>query len=180
MNICRRLFVVPLADGNYGKTTIIRSLVSQGVRTDFSVNKKKVRRMITPWGQTIDAYVFGRSYQESEKSKHGSVKKALDNNDADWEKRELIVMPSHVGGTGDIADIEDMIKLAHLAGFDAIAVPIVYCDDQGDNRAALSPALALNWDARWTVSNPWQKDPEGQLLALGNDLWSWISRALAQ
>lgn len=180
MNICRRLFVVPLADGDHGKSTIVRSLVSQGVRQNIKLHKKDVRRMITPWGQTIDAYVFGRSYQESEKSKHGSVKKALDNNDADWEKRELIVMPSHIGGSSDITDIQEMIRLAHLAGFDAIAVPIVYYDDQDDNRAALAPALALNWDARWTVSNPWQKDPEGQLVALGNDLWSWISRALAQ
>lgn len=180
MHICRRLFVVPLADDMHGKSTIIRSLVSQAVRKDIDLHKKNVRKMITPWGQTIDAYVFGRSYQEVEKNTHGSVRAALDNNDADWEKRELIVMPSHIGGSGDIADIEEMIRLAHSAGFDAIAVPIVYINDKGDNRAALAPALALNWEARWTVSNPWQKDPDGQLLALGNDLWSWISRALAQ
>jgi hypothetical protein len=133
--------------------------------------------MVTPWGRNVDAYVFGRSYQEVEKGNHGSVVAALDGNDPKWRQRELVVMPSHVG-PNDIGDIRAMIEAAHLAGFDAIAVPVVYWDDEGDNRSALAPALSLQWNARWTIPNEWQADPTGQLWALGNDLWSWISRAL--
>lgn len=179
MYICRRLFVVPLANDAHGKSTIIRSMVSQGSAREIELHKKSKRRLITPWGRQVDAYVFGRSYQEIEKAKYGSVAAALDGNDPDWRWRDLIVMPSHVDKR-DISDIQDMVNLAHPAGFDAIAVPVVYWDKNGDNRKSLAPALALNWDGRWTLPNKWREEPEGQLWALGNDLWSWISRALTQ
>ncbi|MCI1394681.1 MAG: hypothetical protein LKG81_04355 [Acetobacter peroxydans] len=179
MHICRRLFVVPLANDMHGKSTIIRILVSQAIRRKIERHRKGARKMITPWSQEIDAYVFGRSYQEVEKGKYKSILKALNGNDPDWKKRELIVMPSHVGSS-DISDIQDMIDAAHSAGFDTVAVPIVYYDEDTDNREDLAPALALNWDVRWTISNPCHENPEAQLLAFGNDLWSWISRALVQ
>lgn len=179
MNICRRLFVVPLANNDHGKSTIIRSMVSQAIGKRIELHKKGVRDMATPWGRRIDAYVFGRSYQEVEKNQFGSVIAALDGNDPLWRTRELIVMPSHVAAN-DISDIKDMIDTAHAAGFDAVAVPVIHSYDRGDNRASLSPALALGWDMRWTIPNPWQDNPSGQLWALGNDLWSWVSRALTQ
>lgn len=179
MQICRRLFVIPLADNNHGKSTIIRSMVSQAVRKKISLHRKGLRNMVTPWGQNVDAYVFGRSYQEVEKSTFGSVIATLDGNDSNWKHRKLIVMPSHVGSS-DISDIQDMIDAAHSAGFDAIAAPIVYYDDEIDNLGNLAPALALNWNARWTIPNPWKEDPSDQLWALGHDLWAWISRALTQ
>lgn len=177
MYICRRLFVVPMADDLHGKSTIIRSMVSQASARKIGLHRKKRRDLVTPWGRPVDAYIFGRSYQEVEKGHYGSVSDALDGNDPDWRHRDLIVMPSHISKS-DIPDMQSMIDLAHPAGFDTVAVPIVYWDENGDNRANLAPALALNWDARWTVPNEWRTDPEGQLLALGNDLWSWISRAL--
>ncbi|AJA10266.1 hypothetical protein SKP52_16970 [Sphingopyxis fribergensis] len=135
--------------------------------------------MITPEGRHVDAYIFGRSYQEVERGDYGSVVAALDANDPDWRQRELIVMPSHVASE-DIDDIKAMIAAAHAAGFDAIAAPIVYWDEHSDNRADLAKALVLDWDVRWTVPNPWHREPEGQLWALGNDLWSRISRTLTQ
>lgn len=177
--IYRRLFVVPLADNDHGKSTIIRSMVSQAIGRKIGLHRKAARDMVTPWGRHVDAYVFGRSYQEVERGIYGSVVAALDGNDPDWKQRELIVMPSHVAAK-DIADIKDMIGAAHAAGFDAIAAPVVYEDEHSNNRANLAPALALQWDARWTIPNPWQKDPRGQLWALGNDLWSWISQALTR
>ena len=171
MYICRRLFVVPLADNDHGKSTIIRSMVSQAIGRKIGLHRKAARNMITPWGGQVDAYVFGRSYQEVERGKYGSVVAALDGNDPAWRKRELIVMPSHVA-LKDIADIKDMIDAAHAAGFDAIAASVVYWNETSDNRADLAPALMLDWDARWTLPNPWQKDPTGQLWALGNALWA--------
>jgi hypothetical protein len=152
MYICRRLFVVPLANNDHGKSTIIRSMVSQAVGREIALHRKKQRDMITPWGRPVNAYIFGRSYQEVEKNRYGTIIATLDGNDPDWRSRELIVMPSHVAPT-DISDIQEMIDAAHAAGFDAIAVPVVYV-------------------------NPQQDDPTGQLWALGNDLWSWVSRAL--
>ena len=179
MYICRRLFVVPLADNNHGKSTIIRSMVSQAAGSKIDHHRKGQRNMITPWGRQINAYVFGRSYQEVERNRFGSILSALEGNDSDWRNRELVVMPSHIGTT-DIIDIQQMIDIAHAAGFDAIAAAVVYETDTTDNRAALQPALTLNWDARWTILNPHRTDPDGQLWAIGNDLWSWISRALVQ
>jgi hypothetical protein len=154
-------------------------MVSQGLAKKIGLHRKARRDLITPWGRHVDAYIFGRSYQEKEKGNYGSVSAALSGNDPDWRERDLIVMPSHVDRS-DIPDIQAMIDLAHLSGFDAIAVPVVYWDENGDNRNSLAPALALNWNARWTVPNEWREAPEGQLWALGNDLWSWISRALTQ
>jgi len=177
MYICRRLFVVPLANNDHGKSTIIRSLVSQGIGRKVGLHKKARREMVTTGGRHVDAFIFGRSYQEVEKGKWRSVVAALDGNDPGWRQRELIIFPSHVG-TNDIADILEMLNAAHSAGFDAIAAPVVYSDGEGDNRTELAPALALPWNGRWTIPNAWQKDPTGQLWALGNDLWSWISQAL--
>lgn len=171
--------MVPLANDKHGKSTIIRSLVSQGTRKKVELHKKGVRQMLTPWGGMVDAYIFGRSYQEAEKRDCGSVIAALDANDPHWRRRELIVMPSHVGKT-NISDIQAMIEAAHAAGFDAVAVPIVLANGETDNRSDLASALALDWNLRWTILNQKQEEPTGQLWALGNDLWSWISRALMQ
>lgn len=178
MRISRRLFVVPMANNNHGKSTIIRALVSQGLGTKVKLQRKGIRELYSPWGRLIDAYVFGRSYQEVEKAKHGSVEAALDANDPNWRERELIVMPSHVAAS-DRADIPDMINVAHAAGFDVIAVSVILSWDGGDNRSDYPDIWSLPWDERWTIPNPWNDDPEGQLEALGRDLWTWVCRALA-
>lgn len=84
MQIARRLFVVPLANNDHGKTTMLRALVNQGQGSALKANHKKNRSLTSPWGRPIDAYVFGRSYQEMEKKPHGpygSVEAALDGND---------------------------------------------------------------------------------------------------
>lgn len=178
MRIARRLFVIPLANDRHGKSTMIRALVSQGLGQKVQLQKKGVRSLSSPWGRVINAYVFGRSYQEVEKKKHGSVEAALDANDQDWRQRELVIMPSHVA-VQDHADIEAMIDAAHSAGFDAIAASVILSSDAGDNRADFPPIWQKPWDERWTIPNPWNEDPEGQLEALGRDLWTWICRELA-
>ena len=125
MQICRRLFVVPLANNDHGKSTIVRAMVSQGLGIAVGHHKKAVRDLISPEGRHIDAYVFGRSYQEVEKKDYGSVVNALDANDEGWRDRELIVMPSHTEET-DHGDIVQMIEAAHSAGFDARLEHVVF------------------------------------------------------
>ena len=181
MRIARRLFVVPLANDNHGKSTILRALVSQGLGRRMELQKKGVRDLTSPWGRPIDAYVFGRSYQEVEKKQHQAVESALDANDAGWRDRELIIMPSHVTSirnTGAPTDIEQMIDAAHGAGFDAICASVIL-DGAFPNRVALSHIWRRPWDERWTIPNPRIDQFEGQLEALGRDLWTWICRALA-
>jgi hypothetical protein len=82
MMIARRLFVVPLANNDHGKTTIINALLAQGLSAP-SPERKGARTLISPGGRNIDAYVFVRSYQETEKSAHKSVAEALKDNDSD-------------------------------------------------------------------------------------------------
>ncbi len=163
---------------------MLRTLVSQGAAQKFGLHEKGVRALVSPWGRPIDAYVFGRSFQEKEKAKYGTVEAALDGNDPLWRSRELIIMPSHVAANDHI-DIQQMIDVAHLAGFDAIAASVIMTWEKtkewekGDNRADFPDIWRLNWDERWTIPNPWTDNYEGQLEALGHDLWSWICRALA-
>jgi hypothetical protein len=73
MRIARRLFVVPLANNDHGKTTIIKALVSQGGDPQFDRLRKAPRLLTGPRGRLIDTYIFGRSYQETEKAQRGSV-----------------------------------------------------------------------------------------------------------
>lgn len=181
MKIVRRLFVVPLADNDHGKTTMIRGLVSQGSGRKLQKQKKGTRQLLTPVGRYVDAYIFGRSYQEVEKSAFGSVEAALDGNDADWRERELIVMPSHVRGiqaVGGGDDIDEMIDAAHSSGFDVVCAAVNYDGNFTRHRTIYSSIWNKRWDERWTIPNPEQRDFEGQLDALGRDLWFWISAKL--
>jgi hypothetical protein len=175
MMIARRLFVVPLANNDHGKTTIINALLAQGLGAP-SPERKGARRLIGSGGRNIDAYVFVRSYQETEKSAHKSVAEALKDNDSDWKKRELIIFPSHVSDSE--TDVEEMILLAHQAGFDIICAAVLL---DSDKRSRLADIWEMNWDERWTVPNPTQDNEEvriAQLQALGRDLWWWICKAL--
>jgi hypothetical protein len=181
LRIARRLFVVPLANNEHGKTTMLKALVSQGGDFQFERLRKAQRRLVSPWGREIDAFVFGRSYQETEKGQHRSVVAALDASDPQWRERELIIMPSHVSGSE--SDVDEMIEAAHGAGFDVICATVVFTGDDQRNRAGFSAILIKHWDERWTIPNP-IRDPddrelESQLRALGSDLWTWICRALA-
>jgi len=127
-------------------------------------------------GRQIDAYVFVRSYQETEKSSHKSVAEALKENDSQWKRRELIIFPSHVSNSED--DAREMISLAHQAGFDTVCAAVLL---DTDRRSPIADIWEMNWDERWTVPNPTQDDEEtrrAQLRALGRDLWWWICKAL--
>lgn len=183
MKLARRLFVVPLADNDHGKTTMIRALVAQGLGQALKKSKKGVRSLASPFGRIIDAYVFGRSYQEVEKGDYGSVTNALAGNDPDWYRRELIVMPSHVSGIGNgngkPDDIDQIIDAAHGAGFDVICAAIVFTDGNQNEWTQFQGIWKKGWDERWTIPNPHEENPAGQLDALGRDLWVWICKALA-
>jgi hypothetical protein len=177
MMITRRLFVVPLADNNHGKTTAINALLMQGLGA-ASPEETGVRTLISPWGRQIDAYVFVRSYQETEKKKHKSVAAALSASDRQWKERDLIFFPSHVrNAKGDIAE---MIAAAHGAGFDAVCATFIFTGARSENRSIHSDIWSQPWDERWTVPNPRDHDKpaDGQLRALGCDLWTKICAAL--
>jgi len=186
MRICRRLFVVPLANNDHGKSTAMNAVISQG-SGGLSNGRKGGRRLTSPWGREIDAYVFIRSYQETEKSTHGSVEAALDANDPSWRERELIIFPSHV--TNSATDIEQMIDVAHAGGFDALCASFIFTGEGGDDRRHFADIWRKNWDERWTLPNPHiqslaNSDAEqwrwkAQVEAIGRDLWTWICRALA-
>ncbi|WP_439890043.1 hypothetical protein ACS7SF_12280 [Ralstonia sp. 25C] len=182
MQIVRRLFVVPLANNNHGKTTMIRALVNQGQGTALKSIQKNSRSLTSPWGRPIDAYVFGRSYQEIEKTPYGTVEAALDGNDPDWRKRELVIMPSHVTGITNKQssdDVDQMIDAAHRAGFDVICATVIFTGEDEEDRTQFAAIWSKAWDERWTIPNPRPLKADGQLEALGRDLWTWICRALA-
>lgn len=182
MHIARRLFVVPLANGNHGKTTLIRALVNQGQGSALTTNQKSIRSLTSPSGRPVDAYVFGRSYQEKEKGPHSSVEAALHFNDRHWHTRELIIMPSHISGiTNPDApdDIDQMIDAAHGAGFDIICAAILMNRDPKGISAQRAAIWKKPWDERWTIPNPRVAKPDGPLDALGRDLWTLICRVLA-
>jgi len=176
MKIARRLFIVPLANNNHGKTTLLNALLAQGLGAP-SPERKGRRELISPAGRHIDSYVFVRSYQETEKKRYKSVDNALKANDPNWNERELIIFPSHVYRSA--ADIGEMIDAAHRAGFDIISASVILYDP--DDRYSASSIWKKRWDERWTIPNPPQEN-EGQLKAqltvLGGDLWVLICKAL--
>ena len=170
--ITHRLFVVVLGQNDHGKTTIIRGLVQQGQRREFDKVKRATRSLQSPWGRSVDALVIPRSYQETLRGEFGSIESSLENVDSGWRERDLVVFPSHL----DPTDCRTMIELGHNAGFDVICVAIRFLDDDLLNA---SDCLGLPWDRRWTLNNQYSEQSTGQLLALGNDLWSWVAAALA-
>jgi hypothetical protein len=177
MMIVRRLFVVPLANDHHGKTTMVNALLARGLGVS-SPGDKGSRTLVSPWGRRINAYVFVRSYQEKEKKKHKSVAAALIANDPHWEDRELIVLPSHVRNAK--RDVDEIIAAAHGAGFDAVCATVIFTGLRPENRSLHADIWQSDWDERWTVPNPRnaKEPPDGQLLTLGCDLWTWICRAL--
>lgn len=133
----------------------------------------------------IDAYVFIRSYQESEKER-GSVVAALDHNDSQWRERELIIFPSHVTDPTSPTDIDKMIEAAHTGGFDAICATIIFTGVNPEPRFA--DIWKKGWNKRWTIPNVRIEAPDthqgrprwtSQIEALGRELWVWICRGLA-
>ncbi|MBV8888915.1 MAG: hypothetical protein JO305_04535 [Alphaproteobacteria bacterium] len=160
---------------------MLKALVSQGGDPQFDRLRMAPRALVSPWGRIIDAYVFGRSYQEREKGQHGTVVDTLDASDPRWRERELIILPSHV--TGCTVDIDEIIRVAHRAGFDIICATVIFTEHIPEDRRLFADIWEKAWDERWTIPNP-RRDPEdrnlaAQLSALGCDLWTWICRALA-
>ncbi len=169
--ITRRLFVVPLANNDHGKTTMIRSIVRQGERRDVDTVRRAARTLYSPWGRVIDALVIPRSYQETLEGEFGSVEDALNGVDHLWRQRDLVIFPSHLVPV----DCKVLVELAHGAGFDAVAVPILLKPSELKKSAA---CLALPWNERWTLSNDTTEKPNPQIEALGHDLWAWIAAGL--
>lgn len=169
--ITRRLIVVPLANNDHGKTRMVRAIVRQGGRRDLNVVQRSPRILSSPWGRAIDALIIPRSYQETLASEFGSVEQALNAVDSSWRQRDLVILPSHLVPN----DCSAIIELAHGAGFDAVAV-CVLLDPAETTRCG--ECLNLRWDERWTVSNDRVTQADGQVDALGHDLWAWIAAAM--
>lgn len=164
---------MPLANDNHGKSKLMRALLEHAERRRLKKPRKGVKRLRTPWGRAVDALVFIRSYQESLAGWYGSVIGSLDAEDKDWRDRDLIIMPSHLKS----ADCSQMIQAAHEGGFDAISVSVqLEVDDIRKSKDCFTEL----WDERWTVRNPTSDDWEGQVNALGSDLWVWVAAALTR
>ena len=171
MRILRRLFVVPLANNDHGKTHIMNALLRQGLGRR-SPGQKGRRSLRSPWGRRINSLVFVRSYQETEKNRHGSVRSALSAEDPAWTRRELVILPSHLA----VEDVHEIIETAHGNGFDAIAASVLLNNRERENYA---DCWNQAWDERWTVPNPLMEENwEEQVEALGCDLWTWICQGL--
>ena len=80
--ICRRLFVVLLADYDHGESMLMSAMLAAGLGEEPS--RKGARLLFSPGGREISAYLFTRPYQETERKKFRSVEEALDGNDPKW------------------------------------------------------------------------------------------------
>lgn len=176
MRVCRRLFVVPLGDNEHGKSTLIRALVSQGRGRTMQALQHGLQHLESSTGKPIEALVFPRSYQESEKAEHGTVEIALHAVDTQWRRRPLVIMPSHL----EVDDIQEIVRTARRAGFDAVAAPIIIPERDDLTSDIFTNSLAADWDVRWTLENPESNNWDAQVQALGRDLWTWICRAVEQ
>ncbi|SFN10432.1 hypothetical protein SAMN05216289_104125 [Dokdonella immobilis] len=127
--------------------------------------------LVSPWGRSVDALIIPRSYQETLEFEYGSVNSALNGVDPEWRERDLVVLSSHLVAS----DCAKMIDLAHSAGFDAVVAPVVLGRKE---ISKYNSCLVLPWDERLTICNDKTDEPEGQLLALGHDLWSWVAALL--
>lgn len=112
-----------------------------------------------------------RSYQETLQGEFGTVQGALDGVDPQWYQRDLVIFPSHLVP----ADCKTMVELAHGAGFDAVAVPVLL---QYSELKKCSECLVLPWNERWTILNDSTENPSAQIDALGHDLWCWVAAGL--
>jgi len=171
MSITRRLIVVPLANNNHGKTTMLSELVRQAARRDLKKVQRGLYTFTSPWGRKVEALVFIRSYQETLQGEHGPVESALSAIDKSWFQRDLIIFPSHI----DEEHCKEIISVGKAAGFDLIVVPVVMKSSELGKYAG---CLKLAWDMRWTISNDATDDHNAQVEALGHDLWTWIASAI--
>ena len=173
MHILRRLFVVLLANNSHGKSHLMNSLLSQGLGAP-SPGRKGRRRLRSPWGRRIDALVFVRSYQETEKNQHENVVAAIEAEDSEWYSRELVILPSHLNRE----DVRQMIAATHENGFDAVVASILLSDEE---RRGYRECWAEDWDERWNIPNPTTDENwEAQVDALGRNLWTWICQAMCR
>ncbi len=145
----RKLFIVPLAENNHGKSLIIRSLVRlAGANVTGWTRHSMI--LTTFSGQRISALVFPSSLSEMQhREPHKTkVEDFLEELDEGWWTYDLIILPSHETR----ADIDKMIWLGQRHGYDMIAVTIT------KNERTLSTAhcdcLGRPWNERWTLRNP--------------------------
>jgi hypothetical protein len=117
----RKLFVVPIAENNHGKSLIIRSLVGlAGAKA--TAWKRAALPLTTFGGQQISALVFPSSlpemrHREPTKTRAEDFLHALDDH---WWTYDLIILPSHENP----ADIDELIALGQQHGYDMVGVTI--------------------------------------------------------
>ncbi|MDE1155342.1 MAG: hypothetical protein PW735_06370 [Acidobacteriaceae bacterium] len=144
----RKLFVIPLAENNHGKSLIIRALVRLA---GASVTGWKRQAMIltTLSGQRISALVFPSSLSEMQHREPAktTAEDFLKDLDRCWWTYDLIILPSHENPI----DIDALIHLGQRHGYDLIAVSLT------KNERVLSAAhrdcLEKRSDERWTLRN---------------------------
>ncbi len=183
----RKLFVVPIAENNHGKSLVIRALVRlAGARTTGW--KRLDVALMAFSGQRISALIFPSSLpemkgREPHKTTPEEFLRALDRR---WWTYDLILLPIHE----DAADADELIALGQRHGYDMIAVTITR------DETIISPShqdcLCRPWDERWTIRNPTlprfqverkklgplSKRAEAQINGLAGHLWTRIQRTM--
>lgn len=146
--VIRKLFVVPLAENDHGKSLIIRQVV-RIARGEHRGQKRGEHALMLSSGQIVSAIVFPASLSEQQHREPGlTVESALAGVDPHWWTYDLIIFPCHV----DPSDVRRMRMLAHAFGFDAIVANITR--NEGVRPSAdLQTCLAQNWDERWWIRN---------------------------
>lgn len=148
--VVRKLFIVPLAENDHGKSSVVRAMVQLATGRPAPW-KKAAHILATPTGARLSALVFPSSYQEQEKRKGNSVSEALSglaksSGTSPWFTYDLIVYPSH----DERLDLIAMFEEGHGHGYDMLAVSVTL-DELFP--PAHKDCLTLPWNARIMVRN---------------------------
>jgi hypothetical protein len=183
----RKLFVVPIAENNHGKSLVIRALLRLA-GTPTTGWKRLDVALMTFSGQRISALIFPSSLPEmkSREPQKKTAEEFLQALDRQWWTYDLILLPIHE----DPAVADELIALGQRHGFDMIAVTITR--DEVTMDPAHQDCLCRPWNERWILRNPTlpkfqierkklgalSKRAEAQINALAGLLWTRIQRTM--
>ena len=146
--VMRKLFIVPVAENNHGKTLVLRSVVRLA-RGQHRGQIRDSHKLMLASGQVVSAIVFPSSFQEQLHREPGlSIEGALRRVDKNWLTYDLIIFPSHENP----ADVESMLLLAHRHGYDAIIVNFTR-NEGWPTSEAMQECFQQNWEQRWIIRN---------------------------
>ena len=183
----RKLFLVPIAENNHGKSLILRDLVRIGTG-EYTGQKRRALILTLPTGQRVSTLFFPSSISE-QVGRNGSltIQKALETLDKRWWTYDLIILPTHE----NVEDCQSMIRLGNRHGYDMIAVSFIKKEEFSIMH---HDCLELPWGERWTVRNyhlpsftvdkiegkraQITKKAKAQVMSLAAHLWARVGTAM--